>query len=391
MSAEPLAGAAAGRAAHERVVEIEIDATDGLARAGRVHTARGSFETPVFMPVGTRASVRTLSSADMEDLGAEIMLGNTYHLMLRPGAELIAEMGDLHGFMAWPAHVLTDSGGYQIFSLEPKVSDEGAIFRSTYDGSTHHLTPESSADIQRLLGADIQMVLDVCPALPATEAVVRAAVDRTALWARRGRAAFLAGRDAGATDAQRAQAQFGIVQGGVDLDLRRESAERTVEIGFDGYGIGGLSVGEPRDQMLPALDVVTAILPVDQPRYLMGVGDPIGFVEGIARGVDMFDCVLPTRYARHGTILTDAGRLSLRNAEHERSPGPLDPHCTCPVCARWSRSYLRHLLRVQEPTAARLLTLHNVHWCLELMRKARVAIAAGTFDELRARMWAIWT
>ena len=343
------------------------------------------------MPVGTRASVRTLSSVDMEDLGAEIMLGNTYHLMLRPGAGLIAELGDLHGFMAWPAHVLTDSGGYQIFSLEPKVSDEGAVFRSTYDGSTHHLTPESAADIQRLLGADIQMVLDVCPALPATDAVVRGAVDRTTHWARRGRAAFLAGRDAGTTDAQRSQAQFGIVQGGVDLDLRRQSAERTVEIGFDGYGIGGLSVGEPRDQMLPALDVATAVLPADQPRYLMGVGDPIGFVEGIARGVDMFDCVLPTRYARHGTILTDAGRLNLRNAEHERSPGPLDPGCSCPVCARWSRAYLRHLLRVQEPTAARLLTIHNVHWCLELMRRARRAIAAGTFEDLRARMWAIWT
>jgi len=375
----------------DRVVEIEIDATDGLARAGRVRTPRGSFETPVFMPVGTRASVRTLSSVDLEDLGAEIMLGNTYHLMLRPGAELIAELGDLHGFMAWPAQVLTDSGGYQIFSLEPKVSDEGAIFKSTYDGSRHHLTPESSADIQRLLGADIQMVLDVCPALPANEPVVRAAVERTALWARRGRTAFLAGRESGGTDAERSQAQFGIVQGGVDLALRRESAERTIEVGFDGYGIGGLSVGEPRDEMLPALDVVTAVLPKDQPRYLMGVGDPIGFVEGIARGVDMFDCVLPTRYARHGTILTSTGRLSLRNAEHERSPGPLDPACSCPVCARWSRAYLRHLLRVQEPTAARLLTIHNVHWCLELMRRARVAISAGTFDSLRAEMWSIWT
>jgi queuine tRNA-ribosyltransferase len=376
---------------NERVLEIEIDAVDGQARAGRVRTPRGTFETPVFMPVGTRASVRTLSSVDLEDLGAEIMLGNTYHLMLRPGAELIAELGDLHGFMAWPHHVLTDSGGYQIFSLEPKVSDEGAIFRSTYDGSSHHLTPESSADTQRLLGADIQMVLDVCPALPSTEAIVRVAVERTAQWARRGRAQFLAGREAGTTDAQRSQAQFGIVQGGVDLDLRRESAERTVEIGFDGYGIGGLSVGEPRDEMLPALDMVTSVLPTDQPRYLMGVGDPIGFVEGIARGVDMFDCVLATRYARHGTILTDAGRLSLRNAEHERSAGPLDPSCTCVVCGRWSRAYLRHLLRVQEPTAARLLTIHNVHWCLELMRRARSAITSGTFDELRMEMWSIWT
>ena len=374
----------------DRVVEIEIDATDGLARAGRVRTPRGSFETPVFMPVGTRASVRTLSSVDLEDLGAEIMLGNTYHLMLRPGAELIAELGDLHGFMAWPAQVLTDSGGYQIFSLEPKVSDEGAIFKSTYDGSRHHLTPESSADIQRLLGADIQMVLDVCPALPANEPVVRAAVERTALWARRGRTAFLAGRESGGTDAERSQAQFGIVQGGVDLALRRESAERTIEVGFDGYGIGGLSVGEPRDEMLPALDVVTAVLPKDQPRYLMGVGDPIGFVEGIARGVDMFDCVLPTRYARHGTILTSTGRLSLRNAEHERSPGPLDPACSCPVCARWSRAYLRHLLRVGEPTAGRLLTIHNVHWSLHLMGRARAAIRAGELAALRTEVAAAW-
>jgi queuine tRNA-ribosyltransferase len=386
VTAEPLAAATG-----DRVVEIEIDATDGRARAGRVRTPRGTFETPVFMPVGTRASVRTLSSVDLEDLGAEIMLGNTYHLMLRPGAGLIDELGDLHGFMAWPAHVLTDSGGYQIFSLEPKVTDQGADFRSTYDGSRHHLTPESSAEVQRLLGADIQMVLDVCPALPATDAVVRAAVDRTALWARRGREAFLAGREVGTTDAQRSQAQFGIVQGGVDPVLRRESAERTLEVGFDGYGIGGLSVGESRDEMLPALDVVTEVLPIDQPRYLMGVGDPVGFVEGIARGVDMFDCVLPTRYARHGTILTDQGRLSLRNAEHERTAGPLDPTCTCPVCARWSTAYLRHLLRVQEPTALRLLTIHNVHWCLELMRRARRAIAEGTFDALRAHMWAIWT
>jgi queuine tRNA-ribosyltransferase len=370
---------------------MEIDAIDGLARAGRVHTPRGSFGTPVFMPVGTRGSVRTLSSIDLEDLGVEIMLGNTYHLMLRPGADVIDELGDLHGFLAWDGHVLTDSGGFQIFSLEPKLSDEGAIFRSTYDGSTHHLTPESAVDIQRTLGADIQMVLDVCPALPATEAVVRAAVDRTAAWAERGRAAFLAGRDGGHTDAQRSQAQFGIVQGGVDLQLRAESTGRTLEVGFDGYGIGGLSVGEPRDEMLPALEVVTAALPADQPRYLMGVGDPIGFVEGIARGVDLFDCVMPTRAARHGTIFTDAGRLNLRNAGHARASGPLDEACTCTVCGRWSRAYLRHLLRVQEPTAGRLLTIHNVHWCLNLMRRARSAIGAGQFEVLRREVVEAWS
>ena len=375
----------------DRVVDMEIDAVDGQARAGRVHTPRGSFETPVFMPVGTRGSVRTLSSLDLEDLGAEIMLGNTYHLMLRPGIEVIEALGGLHGFAAWDGHVLTDSGGFQIFSLEPKVSDEGAIFRSTYDGSTHHLTPESAADIQRALGADIQMVLDVCPALPASGPVVRAAVERTASWAVRGRAAFLAGREAGRTDAQRSQAQFGIVQGGVDLHLRAESTERTLAVGFDGYGIGGLSVGESRDEMLPALEEVTARLPADQPRYLMGVGDPIGFVEGIARGVDLFDCVMPTRAARHGTILTDAGRLNLRNAQHARADGPLDPACTCPVCGRWSRAYLRHLLQVQEPTAGRLLTIHNVHWCLNLMRRARSAIAAGRFEAMRLEVVEAWT
>ena len=375
----------------DRVVEMEIDAVDGQARAGRVHTPRGSFETPVFMPVGTRGSVRTLSSADLEDLGAQIMLGNTYHLMLRPGVEVIQALGDLHGFTSWPGHLLTDSGGFQIFSLEPKVSDEGAIFRSTYDGSTHHLTPEGAADIQRVLGADIQMVLDVCPALPAPEAVLRAAVDRTAAWAARGRVAFLAGRESGRTEAERSQAQFGIVQGGVDLQLRAESTERTLAVGFDGYGIGGLSVGESRAEMLPALEVVTGTLPADQPRYLMGVGDPVGFVEGIARGVDLFDCVMPTRAARHGTILTDAGRLNLRNARHARAGEPLDPSCTCPVCRRWSRGYLRHLLQVQEPAAARLLTIHNVHWCLELMRRARSAIAEGRFDGLRREVVEVWT
>jgi queuine tRNA-ribosyltransferase len=375
----------------ERVIDLEIDATDGNARAGRVHTTRGTFETPVFMPVGTRASVRTLSSADLEALGAEIMLANTYHLMLRPGADVVDELGGLHGFTAWDRHVLTDSGGYQIYSLEPRVSDEGAIFRSTYDGSIHHLTPASAVDIQRQLGADIQMVLDVCPALPASPEVLRTAVDRTITWARRGREAFVAGREAGQTDDQRSQAQFGIVQGGVDLALRRESAERTLEIGFDGYGIGGLSVGESRAEMLPALEAAISVLPADQPRYLMGVGDPIGLVEGIARGVDMFDCVLPTRLGRHGTILTSSGRLNLRNAAHARSDRPLDQACGCPVCARWSRAYLRHLLSVQEPTAPRLLTIHNLHWCLRLMERARAAVRAGRFDALRSEIRAIWS
>ncbi|HVN49968.1 MAG TPA: tRNA guanosine(34) transglycosylase Tgt [Acidimicrobiales bacterium] len=372
------------------LLELEIDAIDGAARAGRVHTPRGSFETPVFMPVGTRGTVRAISSIDLEALGAEILLGNTYHLMLRPGADVVDDLGGLHGFMAWSGHVLTDSGGFQIYSLEPDVSDEGAIFRSTYDGSTHHLTPERAVEVQRLLGADIQMVLDVCPALPATADVLRTAVERTASWARRGRAAFLAGRDAGRSITQRSQVQFGIVQGGADAALRVESAQRTVEVGFDGYAVGGLSVGETREEMLPALAAATDHLPADRPRYLMGVGDPLGFVEGIALGVDMFDCVLATRLARHGTILTSQGRLNLRNAAHARSPEPLDPACSCEVCGRWSRGYLRHLLMVAEPTGPRLLTLHNVHWCLELMRRARDAIRAGRFEALRAEIASVW-
>ena len=357
---------------------IDVEATDGAARVGCIRTPRGELPTPLFMPVGTRASVRTLSSIDLEDLGAEIILGNTYHLMLRPGAELIAELGDLHGFSSWSRHLLTDSGGFQVFSLEPKVTDAGATFRSTYDGSIHTLTPESAVEVQQLLGADIQMVLDVCPPLPSPPAVVRAAVDRTALWAGRAREAQRPAREAGS-----GQALFGIVQGGIDAALRAESAARTIEHDFDGYGIGGLSVGESRDEMLPALAATTAVLPVDQPRYLMGVGDPIGIVEGIALGVDMFDCVLPTRLARHGSLLTDDGRLNLRNARHARDPQPLDPTCTCAVCGRWSRAYLRHLLQVNEPTAARLLTIHNVHWTLRLVDRARAAIAAGTLDALR--------
>jgi len=369
----------------DHAVHLDVHATDGRARTGVITTARGSFTTPCFMPVGTRATVRALSSIDLEALGAEIILGNTYHLMLRPGADVVAELGDLHGFSSWDRHLLTDSGGYQVFSLEPKVTDEGATFRSTYDGSSHHLTPESAVAIQQLLGADIQMVLDVCPPLPSSAAVVRRAVDRTAAWAARAKAAHAPARAGGST-----QALFGIVQGGIDPTLRVESAKRTVDLDFDGYGIGGLSVGESRAEMLPALEATTDALPHDQPRYLMGVGDPIGIVEGIALGVDMFDCVLPTRLARHGTILTDQGRMNLRNAKYARDPDPLDDTCPCTVCGRWSRGYLRHLLQVQEPTAGRLLTIHNVSWTFRLVDRARSAIAAGTLDVLRREVADLW-
>ena len=367
------------------VLSMDLVAHEGAARAGVVRSARGSFTTPCFMPVGTRAAVRTLTSADLEDLGAQVILGNTYHLMLRPGAELIEEFGGLHGFADWHGHVLTDSGGFQIFSLEPKVTDEGARFRSTYDGSYHHLSPEGSVAVQQKLGSDIQMVLDVCPPLPSALSVVRAAVDRSAAWAARAKEAHAPARASGSM-----QAQFGIVQGGIDTALRLESAERTVAVDFDGYGIGGLSVGESREEMLPALAAALSVLPADQPRYLMGVGDPISIIEAVALGVDMFDCVLPTRLARHGTILTTQGRMNLRNARFARDQDPLEPGCACSTCARWSRGYLRHLLSVSEPTAARLTTIHNVHWLLRLMDSARAAIVAGTYESFRRSVVEIW-
>jgi len=359
---------------------VDITARDGAARTTTVTTTRGSYHTPLFMPVGTRGAVRTLTSADLEELGVEIVLGNTYHLMLRPGAELIARHGGLHGFAAWDGHVLTDSGGFQVFSLAPHVDDDGVTFRSTYDGSTHRLTPESAVQVQELLGADIQMALDVCSPLPSTPAVLREAMERTLAWAARAR------------DAHRRedQALFGICQGGTDVDLRAESARRTAALGFAGYGIGGLSVGEPREEMLPALAAAISELPDDRPRYLMGVGDPLALVDGVALGVDQFDCVLPTRLGRHGTVLTDGGRLQLRGAAHRDDDGPLDPKCACAVCRRWSRAYLRHLLMVDEPVAGRLVTVHNLAWVLALMDRIRAAVATGTLGVLREEIAGVW-
>jgi queuine tRNA-ribosyltransferase len=361
-------------------LSLEITARDGAARAGFVTTPRGRYATPLFMPVGTRGAVRTLTSADLEALGVEIVLGNTYHLMLRPGAELIARHGGIHGFASWGGHVLTDSGGFQVFSLGPRVDDDGVTFRSTYDGSTHRLTPESAVEVQELLGADIQMALDVCTRLPAPPGVLREAMERTLAWAARARAAHH----------RHDQALFGICQGGTDLALRTESARRTAELGFAGYGIGGLSVGEPREEMLPALAATIAELPEDRPRYLMGVGDPLALVEGVALGVDQFDCVLPTRLGRHGTVLTGAGRLQLKRAANGDDHGPLDPTCGCAVCARWSRAYLRHLLMVDEPVAARLVTVHNLAWIIELMQRIRDAVTAGTLGALRDEIAGVW-
>ncbi|RMH77037.1 MAG: tRNA guanosine(34) transglycosylase Tgt [Actinomyces sp.] len=365
---------------------LEVEARDGGARAGTLVTARGRVATPCFMPVGTRGAVRHLASSDLEELGVEVVLANTYHLMLRPGADTVARLGGIHAFADWTGHVLTDSGGYQVFSLEPRVDDEGATFTSTYDGSTHVLTPERAVDVQALIGADIQMVLDVCPPSLAPPPVLRTAVDRTAAWARRARRRFLEHPDAAGR-----QCQFGIVQGGTDAALRVESAERTVACDFDGYAIGGLSVGEPREVMLPALDAAMALLPADRPRYFMGLGDPVGIVESVGRGVDMFDCVLPTRLARHGTILTDRGRYNLTRAEFADSDEPLDPDFPDDPAGRWSRGYLRHLLLTREPTAARLITLHNVAWLLRFMRRLREAVVAGRFAAFRAEVLATWS
>ncbi len=370
------------------VPEFVVEATDGAARAGRMWTARHEVQTPIFMPVGTRGSVRTVTSADLEELGAGIILGNTYHLMLRPGEELIESFGGLHGFADWSRLILTDSGGYQIFSLEPKVDDEGATFKSTYDGSTHRLTPERAVDIQWALGSDIQMVLDVCPPLPAPADVVETAVNRTAAWAQRGRAAFLERRDQLTSKNQRAQ--FGIVQGGLDLALRRRSAELTAEVGFDGYAIGGLSVGESRAEMLDPLQVSSSTLPADRPRYFMGLGDPAGLVEAIAAGVDMFDCVWPTRMARHGTALTRAGRLNISAARYAHDDRPLDPEFPESPANRYSRGYIRHLISVGEPAAARIVTMHNLAWMFDLMDRIRAAIADGTFDRLRQDVLETW-
>ncbi len=361
-------------------VEFELVANDGAARAGLAHAANGTYRTPCFMPVGTRAAIKYLSAADYERLGAEIVLGNTYHLMLRPGAETIAHFGGLGRFTAWPGLTLTDSGGFQVFSLEPKMDDDGVTFRSTYDGSTHRFTPESAVATQELLGADIQMVLDVCAPLPSPPEVIRLALDRTTAWARRAIAAHT----------RPDQALFGIVQGGIDEALRAESAQRTAEMEFDGYGIGGLSVGESRAEMLPALAAAIQHLPAHRPRYLMGVGDPASLVEAVALGVDQFDCVMQTRIGRHGTALTSTGKMHVKNAKHALSDAPIDATCTCEVCARHSRGYIRHLFQVGEPTGPRLVSLHNIAWTLQLMARMRTEIEAGTFQAMRRQVLAIW-
>ena len=363
-----------------RPVHFEVEATDGAARVGTATTARGTYTTPLFMPVGTRGAIKYLSADDYERVGAQIVLGNTYHLMLRPGSELVARFGGLGRFAGWDGLTLTDSGGFQVFSLDPRVDDDGVTFKSTYDGSTVRFTPEDAVRVQEELGADIAMVLDQCPPLPSPPEVVRAALDRTTGWARRAKERH--SRDD--------QSLFGIVQGGVDVGLRAQHAREIVEIDFDGYAIGGLSVGETRAEMLPALAAAVEHLPADRPRYLMGVGDPASLVEAVGLGVDQFDCVMQTRLGRHGTAFTSTGRFQAKAARNAELDEPLDDACPCVVCARHSRGYIRHLLQVGEPTASRLLSVHNVAWTIDLLRRAGDAVRAGEYDAFRRGVLTVW-
>ncbi len=358
-------------------IEFRVEAVDGQARAGTLEMPRGTIRTPAFMPVGTAATVKAMLPESVRATGADILLGNTYHLMLRPGAERVARMGGLHRFMNWERPILTDSGGFQVMSLAElrKLTEEGVTFRSHVDGAMHHLSPERSMEIQRLLGSDIVMCFDECPALPAEERAVAASMRLSMRWAERSRAAF--GDRPG-------HALFGIVQGGVTRELREESAAALTGIGFDGYAIGGLAVGEGQEAMLGVLDYLPGRLPADRPRYLMGVGKPDDIVGGVLRGVDMFDCVLPTRSGRTGQALTRRGAVNIKNARHAEDPRPLDPDCSCPCCRSYERAYLHHVFKAGEIIAAMLLTWHNLHYYQELMAGLRAAIAEGRLDRFVA-------
>jgi queuine tRNA-ribosyltransferase len=394
---------------------FHIDTTSGKARRGRLLTPHAEIETPVFMPVGTVASVKGVPQDTLEELGAQIILGNTYHLYLRPGVQTVRQMGGLHGFMAWPRAILTDSGGFQVFSLNElrKINEEGVTFRSHLDGSSHFFSPESAMEAQIGLGADIIMAFDECTEYPADRARARASMEMTARWAARSRKyfdehkhevpwrsnthvgtdAFVRPVDQGRTNAsvptrlEQTQALFGIVQGGMDRELRRESAERTIEIGFPGYAIGGLSVGEPRELTREIVESTLEHLPADKPRYLMGVGTPEEIVEYANLGVDMMDCVLPTRAARHGLLFTSEGKVSIKQARYAQDPAPLDPNCACRVCQRYSRAYLRHLYASNEVLAQVLNTIHNLSFYLDTMRRVRHSISLGEESRFLSSVW----
>src|ERR671931_727092 len=350
--------------------QFAVAATDGAARAGILRTPHGDVPTPAFMPVGTKATVKTLDPDELRALGATIVLGNTYHLHFRPGEELIAELGGLHRFMGWDGPILTDSGGFQVFSLRDTIAavdDDGVTFRSVYDGAPARFTPESVAQCQARLGSDIAMCLDICPPVDIDRQALAEAVRRTTLWAKR----------QGVVSRPDGQLLFGIAQGASDPELRRRSIAELSELDFDGYALGGLAIGEERGVMFETTAWGADLLPSEKPRYFMGIGDPEGILEVIERGVDMFDCVLPTRTARTGSALTWEGRLNLRNARFTRDPRPLDEECTCPACVRFTRAYLRHLVNQQELLGLRLLTLHNLRFVLELTAGARTAIEEG--------------
>ena len=349
------------------------------ARAGKFSTPHGIIETPVFMPVGTQATVKAMTTPELREIGADIILGNTYHLYLRPGTEVMELAGGLHSFMGWPYPILTDSGGFQVFSLSDlrKITNEGAEFRSHIDGGKHLMTPELSMNVQRTLGGDIAMCFDECVKLPASEETSRVAVERTVNWAKRCKKVWL-------ENEIKNQAIFGITQGALFEDQRRECAERITEIGFDGYAVGGLSVGESHEEMYRILDVMQGALPRRSPRYLMGVGMPENLIEGIARGVDMFDCVLPTRNGRNGNLFTTAGRINIKNARFERDFSPIDETCDCFACANYTRAYIRHLYRSKEILAARLCTWHNLRFLIRLVKETRRSIIEGGFPEFRA-------
>ncbi|MCR6546801.1 tRNA guanosine(34) transglycosylase Tgt [Dehalobacterium formicoaceticum] len=350
------------------------------ARAGTLETTHGKIDTPVFMPVGTQATVKTVSPEELKDLGAEIILGNTYHLYLRPGHDLIAEAGGLHKFMHWDRPILTDSGGFQVFSLNElrKISDEGVLFRSHIDGSSHLFTPEKVMEIEMALGADIAMAFDECAPYPCDVKDVVKALERTTRWAARCKEAHH----------HEDQSLFGIIQGGMVRELRERSAQEITALDFPGYGIGGLSVGEPKYLMYEMLDCTVPLIPEDKPRYLMGVGSPDCLVEGVARGIDMFDCVLPTRIARNGTVFLPTGKLVIRNAEYARDFAPLDESCGCYTCQNYSRAYIRHLIRCNEVLGIRLTSIHNLHFLVNLMKQIRRAILEGGFYEFREHFFA---
>lgn len=345
------------------------------ARLGRLVTTHGVIETPVFMPVGTQATVKTMTPHELEGLGAEIILSNTYHLYLRPGSDVVAEAGGLHSFMGWKRPILTDSGGFQVFSLGPlrSISEEGVKFRSHLDGSKHFISPEKSIQIQMDLGADIIMAFDECAPYPADRSYVKESKDLTTRWAARCKKAHT----------REDQALFGIVQGGMHADLRRESALELMELDFPGYGIGGLSVGEPKELMYEVLDNLIPIMPKEKPRYLMGVGSPDCLIEGVLRGVDMFDCVWPTRLARHGMVITRRGNLPIRNQPFARDYSPIEEGCGCYTCQNFSRAYIRHLIKANEVLGIRLTTIHNIHFLIQLMKEIRQAIAQDTLLEFR--------